>query len=109
MGVVEVHVRGTFINTKHILSYNLNRTIKQIHKGYKHTLQEIKYEILTILKGQKCSAIFIYHQIHKFANLIKTFVTHPLVLCSKALPWKRLYSLWATRGLDTLGRHLCSN
>ena len=40
------------------------------------------------------------------SNLIKTFVTRPLALCSKALLWKRFYSLWATRGLDTLARRL---
>ena len=28
-----------------------------------------------------------------------------LALSSKALPWKWFYWLWATRGLDTLGRH----
>ena len=47
--------------------------------------------------------------LHKSNNLIKTFVLRLLALCSKALPWKPFYSLWATRGLDSLGRHLYFN
>ena len=39
------------------------------------------------------------------SSLIKTFLKRFSALCSKALQWKRFYSLWATRGLDILGRH----
>ena len=48
--------------------------------------------------------LFSSFQTRYILLISKIFAERPLPLSSKDIPQKRFYSLWATRGLGTLGR-----